>query len=156
MLLRLWLAVRAIQTGVEKFAGTKMTAGEIVKVDGVPNSEGLSAVSSAKFYALDQYHGIPAGLLKKFDSEPLVLKAMLPLYDKVLGPAFLLLGIAILLGLFYRTSLFVLGLIYISLTWGLILLKQDDGVSWLGVHMIIVVMALALASHNRFAVMKKW
>ena len=43
----------------------------------------------------------------------------------------------------YRSSLFVLGLLYISLTWGLILIKQDDGVSWLGVHMILILGALA-------------
>ena len=33
LLLRLWLAVRAIQTGVEKFAGSK-AADQIVTVDG--------------------------------------------------------------------------------------------------------------------------
>jgi thiosulfate dehydrogenase [quinone] large subunit len=64
--------------------------------------------------------------------------------------------VLILLGLFYRTSLFLLGLLYISLTWGLILIKQDDGVSWLGVHMILIVAALALAKHNRLAILKKW
>lgn len=156
LVLRLWLAVRAIQTGLEKYAGTKMTADQAVKVDGVPNAEGLSAVSSVKFYALDQYHGVPAGLMKKFEAEPIMLKWMLPLYDKALGPALLILGVAILLGVFYRTSLFLLGILYISLTWGLILIKQDDGISWLGVHVIIVAMALALASHNRLALMKKW
>lgn len=156
LLLRLWLAVRAIQTGVEKYTGIRTKADAPVLVDGVPNAEGLSATSSAKYYAMDQYHGIPAGLLKKFEGEPMMLKAMLPLYDKFLGPALIVLGVAILLGIFYRSSLFLLGLLYISLTWGLILIKQDDGVSWLGVHVIIVAMALALASHNRFSLMKKW
>ena len=154
-LLRAWLAVRAIQTGVEKYAGTK-AADQIVNVDGKPNEYGLTAAGSIKQYALENYHGVPAALMKKFEAEPLMLKFALPLYDKVLGPALIILGLTILLGLAYRTSLFLLGLLYISLTWGLILIKQDDGVSWLGVHMIMIVMALALANHNRLALLKKW
>jgi thiosulfate dehydrogenase [quinone] large subunit len=50
----------------------------------------------------------------------------------------------------------LLGLLYISLTWGLILIKQDEGVAWLGVHMIMVVMALMLSEHNRLSLLKKW
>ena len=84
------------------------------------------------------------------------MKFALPLYDKILGPALLVLGITILLGIASRTSLFLLGLLYISLTWGLILIKQDDGVSWLGVHMIMIVMALMLSAHNRLCILKKW
>jgi len=81
----------------------------------------------------------------------------LKIYDIVLGPALLVLGVTILLGIASRTSLFLLGLLYVSLTWGLILIKQDDGVSWLGVHMILIVMALMLAQYNRFALLlKKW
>lgn len=155
MLLRLWLGARAIQTGVEKFAGTK-AADQVVKIDGKSNEYGLSAGGSIKQYALENYHGVPAALMKKFEAEPLMMKFALPLYDKILGPALIILGLSILLGLAYRSSLFVLGLLYISLTWGLILIKQDDGVSWLGIHMILVVMALALAGHNRFSILKKW
>ncbi len=155
LLLRVWLAVRAIQTGVEKFAGTK-AADQVVTVDGAPNEYGLTAAGSVKNYALENYHGVPEALMKKFQEEPLMLKFALPLYDKLLGPALLLLGITILLGIASRTSLFFLGLLYVSLTWGLILIKQDEGVSWLGVHMILIVMALALAEHNRFTILKKW
>ncbi len=155
LLLRLWLAVRAIQTGVEKFAGSKASE-QLVKVDGAPNAYGLTAGESSKHYALENYHGVPEALMKKFQAEPLMLKWALPLYDKVLGPALIVLGLTILLGLAYRTSLFLLGLLYISLTWGLILIKQDDGVSWLGTHMILIVMALMLAQYNRFSILKKW
>jgi thiosulfate dehydrogenase [quinone] large subunit len=155
LLLRIWLAVRALQTGIEKFAGTR-SGDQVVQVDGVPNEEGLTAAGSLKYYALENYHGVPAALMKKFEGEPLMMKFALPLYDKILGPVLILLGITILLGIASRTSLFLLGLLYISLTWGLILIKQDDGVSWLGVHMIMIVMALALAQYNRFAILKKW
>lgn len=155
LLLRVWLAVRAIQTGIEKFAGSK-AADQIVSVDGAANEYGLTAAGSVKQYALANYHGVPEALMTKFQAEPLMMKFALPLYDKILGPTLLILGFTILLGIASRTSLFLLGLLYISLTWGLILIKQDEGVSWLGVHMILIVMALMLAGHNRFAILKKW
>ncbi len=155
LLLRLWLAVRAIQTGVEKFAATKSSE-QLVSIDGQANEYGLTASGSVKSYALDHYHGVPEALMKKFQAEPLMLKFALPLYDKILGPALFLLGLAILLGIASRTSLFLLGLLYISLTWGLVLINQNDGVAWLGTHMVLIVMALMLADHNRFAVLKKW
>jgi thiosulfate dehydrogenase [quinone] large subunit len=156
LLLRLWLAVRAIQTGIEKYATTKQLAGETVKVEGVPNEEGLTTVGSMKVYAMENYHGVPEALMTKFKAEPMMLKWGLPLYDMILGPALIGLGLAILLGLAYRTSLFLLGLLYISLTWGLILINQNDGVAWLGTHMVLIVMALMLANHNRLAILKKW
>jgi thiosulfate dehydrogenase [quinone] large subunit len=164
LLLRLWLAVRAIQTGIEKYAGSS-ASDQVVPVDGVPNAQGLTAAASLKEYALSHYHGVPTGLVDKFKAEPLMRSYTvgginidpLKIYDVVLGPALLLLGITILLGIANRTSLFLLGLLYISLTWGLILIKQDDGVSWLGIHMIMIVMALMLAQYNRCALLfKKW
>jgi len=163
-LLRLWLAVRAIQTGLEKYAGTTLSD-QPVKIDGAPNPEGLSSAQGVKEYALSHYHGVPEALVKKFTAEPLMHSQTimghvidpLKIYDIVLGPMLLVLGVTTLLGIAYRTSLFLQGLLYISLTWGLILIKQDDGVSWLGVHMILIALALMLAKHNRCAlIFKKW
>jgi len=155
LLARVWLAVRAIQTGVEKYAGTKMSD-QAVNIDGKTNDYGLTAADSVKHYAMGNYHGVPEALMKKFQGEPMMLKFALPIYDKVLGPTLLVLGLTILLGFATRTSLFLLGLLYISLTWGLILIREDAGVAWLGVHMILIVMSLMLAEHNRFALTKKW
>ena len=155
LLLRLWLAVRALQTGIEKFAGTK-SSDQIVNIDGQANEYGLTAAGSVKTYALENYHGVPAALMSKFQGEPLMPGFALPIYDKVLGVALLGLGLTILLGFAYRSSLFLLGLLYISLTWGLILIREDGGVAWLGIHMILIVMALILAPHNRLSILKKW
>jgi thiosulfate dehydrogenase [quinone] large subunit len=155
LLARVWLAVRAIQTGVEKFAGTTLTD-QAVQIDGAANEYGLTAATSVKEYALSHYHGVPKGLMDKFAGEPLLPGFALKIYDLVLGPALLVLGLTILLGFFYRSSLFLLGLLYVSLTFGLILIKQDDGVAWLGIHMVLIVMALMLSEHNRFSLLKKW
>jgi thiosulfate dehydrogenase [quinone] large subunit len=153
--LRIWLGFRAIQTGIEKFAGSKANS-SVVDIDGVPNSYGLTKDGADKFYSFSEYHGVPVPLYDKFASEPLIPTWGLNLYDCILGPALIILGFTVLLGIAQRISLFAMGLLYTSLTFGLILIKQDAGIAWLGVHIIMVVMALALAKHNRFAVMKKW
>ena len=153
--LRLWLAIRAIQTGVEKFAGTS-AGSKAVMVDGAPNDYGLTEATTSKVYALSNYHGVPVTLYDKFANEPLIPGWGLDLYDVVLGPALILLGLTLLLGLATRFSLFAMGLVYTSLTFGLILIKQDAGVAWLGIHIIMIVLALALAKYNRFAILKKW
>ncbi|MGJ8651697.1 MAG: hypothetical protein ACSHX8_00355 [Opitutaceae bacterium] len=155
LLLRLWLAARAIQTGIEKFAGTK-SIDTTVAIDGAPNAYGLTETTTGKVYALSNYHGVPAPLQEKFSNEPLIPDFALSLYDKLLGPALILFGLTLLLGLATRLSLFAMGLIYTSLTFGLILIKQDAGIAWLGVHIIMIVMALALTKYNKFAILKKW
>lgn len=155
LLLRLWLGVRAVQTGIEKFAGARMSD-QPVEVDGVPYDPDLTEVASSKAYSLSNYHGIPGSMKDSFQEEPLMMGWALKVYDVVLGPALILLGLTILVGIASRVSLLLLGLLYISLTWGLILVKQDAGVAWLGVHMIMIVLALAWADHNRFRLLKKW
>ncbi|MEM1107401.1 MAG: hypothetical protein AAGH99_01790 [Planctomycetota bacterium] len=153
-LLRLWLSVRAILAGVEKYAGTE-TSDEVVDIGGSPNEYGLTASGSEKVYGLDQYSGVPRALYDKFLDEPLVSEFALNLYDTALGPALILVGLGLLFGIATRLSLFAMGLIYISLTGGLILLKQDAGVAWLGIHIILVAFALMNVQHNRLAILKK-
>jgi len=127
-----------------------------VEIDGAVYDTDLTEVASSKAYAMENYHGVPEALKSKFAEEPLMMGWALNLYDKILGPALIILGITILLGLASRISLLLLGLVYISLTWGLILIKQDAGVAWLGVHLIMIVMALQWSENNRFCILKKW
>lgn len=157
LLARIWLGVRALQTGIEKFAGTKVSE-EVVTINGAPSTHGLTEADPEKFYAISNYHGIPDALAKQFAGEPLIPGFFMTIYGMILGPALLVLGLTILLGIASRTSLFALGLLYISLTWGLILMGQAGaaGVAWLGVHMILIVIALYLAPYNRFCLLKKW
>lgn len=154
---RLWLAVRAIQSGIEKYSGIK-ASDQPVNIDGSPNPYGLTDAKAIKEYALSHYHGVPKALYEQFEGEPLMLGFALKIYDKVLGPALLVLGLAVLLGIGYRTALFFLGLLYISLTWGLILLGQmgESGVAWLGIHVALIVMGLALARYDRLKILNKW
>lgn len=155
LLLRLWLAMRAIVSGIEKYAGSK--ASEVaVNIDGSPNDYGLTEDTTDKVYGLSHYHGVPAALYEKLHDEMLIPGFALGIFDKVLGPLLILLGITLLLGVATRISLFAMGLLYTSLTLGLILLKQDAGVAWLAIHIVLIAMALFQSRHNRFALLSKF
>ena len=155
LLLRLWLAVRALLTGVEKFAGTS-TGSKKVMIDGAPNAYGLSEAITSKAYAFSNYQGVPAPIYEKFSREPFIPAWGLDIYNIILGPALLILGFTLLAGIATRFTLFAMGLLYTSLTFGLILIKQDAGVAWIGIHILMIVGALALANYNRFTLLKKW
>ena len=151
------LALAFAIPGGDPFAGLQVEKGE----GGVPLLPGTLAQ-----FECELRHRYPGGDHEmligevvdycEFEGEPLMMGWALNIYDKVLGPILLILGFAILLGVATRTSLFLLGLLYVSLTWGLVMIGQDPGVAWLGTHMVLIAMALMLADHNRFAILKKW
>lgn len=154
--LRLWLGTRALFTGLEKFAGAK-ASDVVVDVDGAPNSFGLTASESEKVYSLSNYHGVPEALYGKLEAQPLIPGFALKIYDIALGPLLIFFGLTLLCGIATRLSLFAMGLIYTSLTVGLILLKQDAGIAWLGIHILLVAVALFHVRHNRCQLgCRKW
>jgi thiosulfate dehydrogenase [quinone] large subunit len=155
LLLRIWLGVRTIQSGIEKFATT--TQKEVPQLaDGEPT--GLMETATVKIYSFDAYKGIPTALEKVFSDQPMIPAFMLPIYNAVLGPALLILGFTVLFGIASRISLLFMGLLYISLTWGLILWGEPGtaGVAYLGIHIALIVMALQLTRHDPLRVLKKW
>jgi thiosulfate dehydrogenase [quinone] large subunit len=157
LILRLWLAARALFVGIAKFGVYHSVAMPLIDpATGQPDASGVMVNVNVKSYALANYAGIPASLRDKFAHEPLLPKFALVVFDKMLGPAFILTGIMLLIGLGTRLSLLAQGLIYIALTVGLVLIDQNDGVAWLGIHIALVAGALLLAQNNKFVVLKKW
>lgn len=155
--LRLWLGARALFVGIQKFATYKAVAVPLVDPStGQPDASGVMVNVSVKSYALANYTGIPVALRDKFAHDPLLPKFALTLFDHILGPAFILAGIMLILGLGTRVSLVIQGLLFIALTIGLILIDQNDGVAYLGIHIGLVAAAFMLVQHNRFAVLKRW
>ena len=155
--LRLWLGARALFVGIQKFAAYKSVAQPLIDPStGQPDASGVMVNVSVKSYAFANYAGIPTALRDKFAHDPLLPKFALTAFDHILGPAFLLAGIMLILGLGTRLSLILQGLLFIALTIGLILIDQNDGVAYLGIHIGLVAAAFMLAQHNRFAVLKKW
>ncbi len=155
--LRLWLGVRALFVGIQKYAAYKSVAMPLVDpTTGQPDASGVMVNVSVKSYALANYAGMPASLSDKFAHDPLFPKFALTLFDRMLGPAFILTGIMLIIGLGTRVSLVIQGLLFIALTIGLVLIDANDGVAFLGIHIGLVAAAFMLVQHNRFAVLKKW
>lgn len=155
LVLRVWLAMRSFITGLEKWAGEAIVKKQALDEFGLPAAEG-AVDTKVKVYGFVHYHGIPEALAKSFENQPLLPPVLMKPYDIVLGPALIILGIMLLLGIGTRISLFLQGMLYCSLTFGLILIKQDGGVAWLAAHMILIAYALTLAKHNKLAVMQKF
>jgi thiosulfate dehydrogenase [quinone] large subunit len=155
--LRLWLGARALFVGIEKFGAYRSVAMPLIDPEtGQPDASGVMVNVNIKSYALANYAGIPAALRDKFAHQPLLPKFALVAFDKMLGPAFILTGIMLLIGLGTRLSLLAQALLFIALTVGLVMIDQSDGVAWLGIHIGLVAGAFLLVQHNRFVVLKKW
>ena len=157
LILRGWLGVRAVVTGIEKYAGQRAIDKAWTDAAGKPDPGGAMVDGGyEKFYSMTNYHAIPGPLKAKFAAEPMLPAALTAPFYGVLGPMLILFGLMTLIGIGTRISLFAQGIIYIALTVGLILINQNDGVAWLGIHCALIAMALTLAKHNRLAVCKKW
>ncbi len=157
LVLRGWLAVRALLAGIEKFGTYKTVQQPLIDpTTGMADPSGAMLDVKVKVYALTNYAGIPAPLKNKLVNEPLLPHPAMAAFDHLLGPVFILTGVMLLLGLGTRLSLFLQGWIYIALSVGLVLIHQEDGVAWLGIHVALVALALMLAKHNKFALLKKW
>jgi len=156
LLLRGWLAVRAIFAGVEKYGAYKTIQQPFIDpTTGQPDPNAVVDIK-VKFYALANYNGIPAALQRKFANEALLPHFALSAFNFLLGPALIITGLMLLVGLGTRVSLFLQGVIYIALTVGMILIGQNDGPPFLGIHLALVAFALLLAKHNKLALLKKW
>jgi len=154
LLIRVWLGIRAFISGIEKFSG-KIASDSDVVIDGATNSYGLTASESVKTYGIAFYHGIPAALKEKFLNEPLLPNFLVNFFDVILGPALILFGITTVLGIIPRISLLALGFIFSILTVGLILIKQDAGVAWLGTHILLIAFALYNAEKDKYTLLGK-
>lgn len=126
LILRLFLGLRTLMAGLEKFEANRSYSTENYSANMTRMAEGISNNSV-----------IPIWAAKAF---------ALPL-----GYILTVLGIAVLLGLKSRLSLFVTGLLYVGLGFGLMAVQEAEGVAWLGMYVLMFAVALALVPHDRFA-----
>lgn len=176
-LLRIWLSVRCIFTGLVKFQGTEervtevggLSAEEAKELQELAND--MAAMGSAGGPATDKatetvnvlgfshYEALPAKgpmSIEGFCQSPLMPDFMVGPYAAVLGYALIALGVMLLLGICTRVTLFLQGLLFISLTYGFVILEKSlgqasaAGAAYLGVHILIVAAALMLVKYNKF------
>ena len=126
LLLRLFLGLRTLMAGLEKFEANKSFSTANYSENMVRMATGISNNSV-----------IPLWAAKAF---------ALPL-----GYALTILGLALILGLKSRVSLFLAGLVYVGLAFGLMAVQEGEGVAWIAVQVLMFAVALTLARHERFA-----
>lgn len=127
LLLRLFLGLRTLLAGVEKFEskGTYSLANYTENM-----SRMASGITGASF--------LPLWATKNFALS--------------LGYLLTILGIALLLGVKTRLTLMITGLVYVGLSFGLMAVQESEGVAWLGIHVGLFAAALLLVRHNRYVV----
>ena len=126
LLLRLFLGLRTLMAGLEKFEANKSFSTANYSENMVRMATGISNNSV-----------IPLWAAKAF---------ALPL-----GYALTILGVALILGLKSRVSLFISGLVYVGLAFGLMAVQEGEGVAWIAVQVLMFAVALTLVRHERFA-----
>ncbi len=127
LLLRLFLGLRTLLAGVEKFE----LGGNYSFSNYYENMGRMAAgITGASF--------LPLWATKTFAMS--------------LGYLLTVLGVLLLLGVKTRLTLFVTGLLYVGLSFGLMAVQEGEGVAWLGVQIAMFAGALLLVRHNRLAV----
>lgn len=126
LILRLFLGLRALLAGLEKF-------------------ESKGSYSFAGYY--ENMKRMATGITGA---------SFMPLWSTKLfamsiGYILIALGVTILLGIKTRFSLFLMGLTYVALSFGLMAVQESEGVAWLGMHVALVAGALVLVQHNRYS-----
>lgn len=124
-LLRLWVGLRTLLEGLEKF-----------------ESGGKYSVANYKDAMKHMAQGITgASFLPLWATN---------LFAAPLGYILIILGAALILGIKPRLTLILIGLLYVGLSFGLMTVQENEGVAWLGIHVILIVGALLLVRFNRF------
>lgn len=126
LLLRLFLGLRTLIAGLEKFEANKSFSFSNY-------SENMDRIAKA----IAQYSIIPGWATQMFAMS--------------LGFLLVAFGAAILLGIKTRTALFLGGLVYVGLGFGLMAVQEGEGVAWIGMQVLMFAVALTLVKNNRFA-----
>jgi thiosulfate dehydrogenase [quinone] large subunit len=127
LLLRLWLGLRTLIAGLEKW-------------------------ESGGTYSFENYYKNMGRMAQGISSSSFMPLWMTKNFAHTLGYALVVLGLCVLLGVKSRLSLFATGLLYVGLSFGLMAVQEAEGVAWLGMHMIVIAGALMLVRYERFAI----
>ena len=127
LLLRLFLGLRTFLAGLEKFEANKSYSMENYSTNMGRMAKGISDYSFIPLWAAN-------------------------IFAQSLGFLLLILGAAIILGIKSRVSLFIAGLLYVGLAFGLAAVQEGEGVAWIGMQVLMFAVALVLVRNERLAV----
>lgn len=127
LLLRLFLGLRCLLAGLEKF-------------------------ELAGRYSFENYYKNMGKMAEGITGASFLPLWSTRLFAHSIGYLLLVLGLTLLLGVKTRLALMATGLTYVALSFGLMAVQEGEGVAWLGMHLVMICAALVLVRHNRFAV----
>lgn len=127
--LRLFLALRWLFAGLDKFG----TVGN---------------------YSFENYYAKMSGMAGGIAENSIIPGWAAKLFALPMGYIMLLLAATILLGVKMRISLIVSLLLYVGLSVGLMAVDEQHGIAWLGIHLILSIMALKMVGQAKWVVWK--
>jgi thiosulfate dehydrogenase (quinone) large subunit len=127
LLLRLFLGLRTLLAGIEKFEANKV-------------------------FSFSNYNENMTRMATGIANNSFIPQWAAKLYALPLGYLLTILGLALLLGVKSRLTLFVTGLVYVSLGFGLMAVQEGEGVAWLAVQVLMFAVALLLVRNERLAI----
>lgn len=128
LLLRLFLGLRTLMAGIEKFEANRSFSLSNYTENMNRMAAGISNNSFLPLWAAKTF-ALPLGFLLT------------------------ILGLALILGIKSRITLFVTGLLYVGLGFGLMAVQEGEGVAWIGMQVLMFVVALVLVRNERFAIL---
>ena len=126
LVLRLFLGLRTLLAGIEKFESQGTYSVENYHKNMIHMAEGITGASF-----------LPLWMTRDFALS--------------IGYVLVLLGALLLLGVKSRLTLFVTGLVYVGLAFGLMAVQEQQGTAWLGIYVGLIAGALVLVRHDRLA-----
>ncbi|MEZ5404649.1 MAG: DoxX family protein [Verrucomicrobiia bacterium] len=105
-------------------------------------------------YALANLSGFSKGLVEQFTQATFLPRFLLIPFCWALPWLEIVFGVALLLGIKTRCVLVCLGLLMLTLCFGMMLMKQSNVVANNAFYLFLVVAALYLSSHNRGCLVK--
>ena len=115
---------------------------------------GLDKFGSVGNYSFSNYYPKMRGMAGGIAENSIVPGWAAELFAIPMGYLMLLLSLTILLGVKMRISLIVSLFLYVGLSVGLMAVDEQHGIAWIGVHLIISVMALKMAGQAKWVVLK--
>jgi uncharacterized membrane protein YphA (DoxX/SURF4 family) len=131
LITRLWVALRLFMAGLDKFR------------------KGSGADGAT--FSLDNYHEKSAQIASLMSSNSFLPKQMCDAFANGIGYVLLAVGAWVAIGLFTEFSLFISGVVLLSLGFGLAALPDDTEVVMIGVSILIVAAALMTANAKTFS-----
>lgn len=131
LILRLWVGLRLFMAGIDKFRD--------------------KATKEYAFGSMDVLKKNVQPLYDNMVAETFLPSFMVANYVVVLSYALVIVGVWVIVGLFSRLSLLAAGFLFVSLSFGLMALPDDDQAVFRGIEVAITAFALITAAHGRIS-----